>query len=405
MSFKRDTRQEILTEAFLLYEDLRNTKFSLSEIAAKVGISKTAIFRHFKNKDALIQVMTETVFTDFANSVNPKNFFFARSDYENLSYEEFSDVIKTVLSFFLKNRGYLGFTLNSEIAAKNANEPLFKSLQRHGVVFSKEYIDGAKFDRFFRVYFCAESMIYFLARRSCLLRTAPASVPDEETFKKSVVNALWNGIQADKNSISQKRKQELNELCKVQLSDAGEDTRFFIAFTEVFNEFGIEGITVERISEKLNLAKSSLYSYFNNKEEYVSKMLSKEMRNMMDMLFEKMKFAKSIEEIAYILLASERNYLEIRPFVLTIHNWASQQGFNNELMVKKESLEIQKGIAEVVSKGFVINSGMSLKTFLGWVSSLIGTLRIYFSVSTKIEGYTDILFDLICSGLSNSSKI
>ena len=46
---KRDTRQKILTKAFFMYEDLGNRKISLSEIAAKVGISKTAIFRHFKN--------------------------------------------------------------------------------------------------------------------------------------------------------------------------------------------------------------------------------------------------------------------------------------------------------------------------------------------------------------------
>ena len=55
---KRDTRHKILTKAFFMYEDLGNRKISLSEIAAKVGISKTAIFRHFKNKDALI------IFTD-----------------------------------------------------------------------------------------------------------------------------------------------------------------------------------------------------------------------------------------------------------------------------------------------------------------------------------------------------
>lgn len=399
---KRDTRQQILTEAFLLYEDLSNSKFSLSELAGKVGISKTAIFRHFKNKDALIQAMTDTLYTSFASVINQKNYFFARSGSDDFSFEEFSDLIKTVLSFYIENRGYLGFTLNSGLAAKNSNKPLFNSLKENGINFSEEYIKSTDLKRFFRTYFCTESMIFFLARRTCLLREGSENIPSDEDFKNSIVDILWNGISLDRNQIPESRLAELDKISKVEIPQAGEDERFFMAFTEVFNEYGLEGITVERISEKLNLAKSSLYSYFNNKEEYITKMLSSELIVIMNMLSSRMEEADSVEEIAYILLQSEKNYLEQRPFVLTLHSWASQQGFNIERMSEGNRHNAEEKLSEIQNKGLQIKNDLSVKTFLGWVSSIIGTLKIYFSIPAKEVDYVNELFGLICSGVSKS---
>ena len=191
---KHDTRQEILTKAFFMYEDLGNRKISLSEIAAKVGISKTAIFRHFKNKDALIQVMTEMVFTGLSSVLNSKEFFFTRTESKEYSFEEFSDLIDTVLSFFIENPGYLGFTLNSGILTQKTDEPIFVILKKHGVMFSEEYITSSNLRRFFRAYFCTESIIFFLIRRKCLLKTNPSAIHSDEEFKKTIINVLWTGI-------------------------------------------------------------------------------------------------------------------------------------------------------------------------------------------------------------------
>ena len=52
-----NTKEKILECAFGLYEKPRMSEISLSEIAAKAGISKTAIFRHYKNKEDLMEKM------------------------------------------------------------------------------------------------------------------------------------------------------------------------------------------------------------------------------------------------------------------------------------------------------------------------------------------------------------
>ncbi len=57
----RDTKERILRETLLAFSSLRFEDISLATIAKRVGISKTAIFRHFKNKQELFDTLDARV--------------------------------------------------------------------------------------------------------------------------------------------------------------------------------------------------------------------------------------------------------------------------------------------------------------------------------------------------------
>lgn len=408
MCVKRNTREKILSEAFSLCEDFQNSKFSLSEIASRVGISKTAIFRHFKNKDALIQEMKDIFFNDLSLCLNKREYFFSKEEYSPVKFEEFSLLLDDVMSLFLEKPAYIGFAVNFVIMNKSPEQSMFELLSKNGVKFSESYTGNKSISRFYKAYFCTESLIFFLSRRACMIKLSEENVPAEDVFKKNVIQLLWSGLSGDDGHLTPERIAELDKVCEINLeSGSGEDTRFFKAFAEVFNEYGIEGITIEKISERLNLAKSSLYSFFNNKEEFIGKMLASEMSMIMKIISEKISVAKSEEEMAYILMRAEKNYLEMRPFVLMIHSWASQQGFSFERMrVNKEVMkETEENISFLMSKEFESKYEFSTKTLLGWISSVMGALKMYFNV-TKFKvpeqqmDYAMELFSLVNSGIS-----
>ena len=50
----KPTKELILDAAFSFLEQPRYTSFSMNELAEKVGITKPAIYRHFKNKEVLL---------------------------------------------------------------------------------------------------------------------------------------------------------------------------------------------------------------------------------------------------------------------------------------------------------------------------------------------------------------
>lgn len=57
-----------------------------------------------------------------------------------------------------------------------------------------------------------------------------------------------------------RRKAEWNSMMKVSIAE--------VAVT-VLNEYGINGLTMDRVAEAAEVAKGTLYNYFNNKDELV----------------------------------------------------------------------------------------------------------------------------------------
>lgn len=398
---KRNTRDEILKKAFVLCKNSNNANFSLSVLAREVGISKPAIFRHFKNKDALFEEMKNIFFRKIGERLSGKEYFFSRQN-SNYEFDEFEEVINVILDFFMEHPEYLCYVHSSKCFKKRASGEIVDELEKNGVIFSDEFKNKKSPERFLKVYYCIGSMMYFLSRRMMLEKYKPELVEPEDVFKKNVIYILWNGIGRKEISISKERIAALDAISEVRDCGNGEDTRFFKAFSEVFSENGIEGITIEKISEKLNLAKSSLYSFFDNKDEFISKMLGQEIDLIYRVINERVKAAENNDEMIYILLRTEKNYLEERPFVLMIHYWASKNGLNFEEGKDggKKILPFELEMPEEINFGIEI----SKKNFLGWVSSLTGTLAIFLQmpelsdIGKKID-YVDRLFKYIECGI------
>lgn len=407
MAQKRNTRQIILNEAFNLCYESPKSIFSLSELAERVGISKTAIFRHFKNKDALLFEMGSLIADGLAEIMRKGDYFREAETHLTENYERFSDLINSLVKFFQGNKGYLGFALNTRTFMPSPGQSLLKGLMERGVYISPEFLANKTPQRFFRVYFCGETLIYFLSRRDYLTQAGISEYNSEEGFIKKITDLLWKGIARSKPQLDSKRIAELDKLCELSFKDKPEDTRFFTAFAETFQENGFDGLTVERISDKLNLAKSSLYAFFENKEEFVQKMLVEEFSVIMKVIVEKTMYAETLEELAYVLLRCEKNYLEKRPFVLMIHYWASQRGLNI-YRFKDDQIGYNERFEYLKEKNIQMPELFNYQSFVGWESSLVGALKFFFDMTPLREleciiDYAQELYKLIINGIENQN--
>lgn len=409
MLFKRNTRQQILLEAFAVCEERKSVMFSLSEVASRVGISKAAIFRHFKNKESLVDGMEKMFWDDFAFYFNENASYFTCPESVSSSYKIFFSVMSGFISFLLDNRGYFDMFYNLIITGSLEREKILQNLEERNIFYIKDFYTYFAEQQFFKSYFCVTSIIYFVSRRRMVLES---KILDLETVEKTesnhefierIVSLLWNGISPMKDSISEDRILELDSLCK-EPEIKTDESRFFKAFAEIFAEDGIKGITVEKISERVNLAKSSLYSYFSNKTEFIEKMIVEEICSLISFLKENVQHAKNLDELIYILLYSERKYLEIRPIVLMIHVWNIN---NNYVAVKKSNAgfsEMTKFIEMMENKEFTISEGFDLRNCIGWICAECGFLKIFLGnsqmneVVNKID-YAKKLFALIKNGI------
>lgn len=378
MAMKRNTREQILNEAFKLCFRSRSSMFSLSEVADKVGISKTAIFRHFKNKEELLSEMKNIFLSDLAEILNKGKYFFSGDKLEICGFEQFHEISFNVISFFFDKPESLGFFLNLKNFENGMGPTLLSGLEEHGVHFSDEFKSKIVTQRFVKLYFCLATMIFYFTRRMFIEKDSVSETKEE--FIERIIKLTWNGIGRDEIPFDKKRLEELNVVCDVSEIAKIEDTRFFKAFAKVFAENGINGVTIERLSDELNLAKSSLYSYFNNKAEFINKMLYQELNTIREVLVDKLKSVKSFDEMIYVIIKTESNYLLERPFVVMMHCWASE---SHNTSCESEGKKSQIDFSLPVDLKDPIYNEIPERVFIGWVSALIGEMATFVSMKDR----------------------
>lgn len=326
----RSTKELILDTAFSFLEKPVFSSFSMNELAAKVGISKPAIYRHFKNKDAVLEAMENRLIDNMA--------FFLK---DVGSQDEISSRKSLVnfVDYFVANPAHINYFIAQMSSIPNYEEHLFEKLYERNVSFVKKggsnYLQNFRNDMpvLSRHVFCGMTIFYFVSfQKDCLNLGKIRKCP--ENFGQKVVNIMLSGLAgtAGENEafhpefISEERKKEIFELCKIPDETFPEENRIFTALANVIDKYKFPGVTVERIAAELNMAKSSLYEYFDNKNEMIKCLINKELQLLQTIIIENSVEAKNFTEYVYVLVASEMEYFSHRPSIIPICGWLLMGG-------------------------------------------------------------------------------
>lgn len=119
LSNQKNTKELILETSFSFYKTLTSREFSLNKLAEKVGISKPAIYRHFKNKEEILEKMQEKFFDDFARYLEPL-----------IKNPIDLDKSVNIIQFFLDNVDYVNYFLNQIMSKKNYEKTIRDELKK-----------------------------------------------------------------------------------------------------------------------------------------------------------------------------------------------------------------------------------------------------------------------------------
>ena len=271
MSDTESTKIKILNAAFALYGQNLGRKISLSSIAKTVGISKTAIYRHFESKEALEQEMHDIFYNDvcdFLYSIQHK------TD-ENPEYDMLSDII-----IYLCGKRNEIFYFMSTVPDFNSSD-LYLRFKNKGIRFLDDAFnpDGSVKDAYLynRALFIGASMLVFIVCRFKVMECAPDRVKDSAFFAQSLVNLLKCGLRLDAQSITLTQMSLIDEKCRKLVADIPEVPRILQAIAAVIKQDGLPNVTVESVANQLGMAKSSLYCWFDNKAEMLHTLAKDEM--------------------------------------------------------------------------------------------------------------------------------
>lgn len=401
-----NTKEKILECAFGLYEKPRMSEISLSEIAAKAGISKTAIFRHYKNKEDLMEKMRERFFEAFALMISQLDD--SRKPYNLKGVEK---AVRCVFDFCQNYPNYLSYFLQESLSDELLTEGVNLVLLDNGInvinedVFKdkKNYVAQNMVPSFFQ-----QTLLHFLILAYCSMKSF-VKINDIERYKTKVSELIYSGLGRKKNPLSEERKKELDERCKLQLESDEKSNRFFNALVQLMQDNRSSKITVEKIAAALGMAKSSIYSFFANKNDYLMNMLFQETERVCAILKEKLAAAANPDEAVYIMMRTQANYFALRPQVIMLHGYFI---FQEAALAPEDAKAFEKKAAELfksISIGgiaptvfdFPVNDNSAL--FVKWVSGLtVGFMLMgtkYNFPPEWLDFYVSTVFEMIECGI------
>jgi len=401
-----NTKEKILECAFGLYEKPRMSGISLGEIAAKAGISKTAIFRHYKNKEEMMEKMREKFFEAFALMISQLDD--SRKPYNLKGVEK---AVRCVFDFCQNYPNYLSYFLQESLSDELLTEGVNMVLLDNGInvinedVFKdkKNYVAQNMVPSFFQ-----HTLLHFLILAFCSMKDV-VKINDIERYKTKVSELIYSGLGKKRNPISGERKSELDEHCKLQLESDEKSNRFFNAFVQLMQDNRSSKITVEKIAAALGMAKSSIYSFFANKNDYLMNMLFQETERVCAILKEKSAAAKNPDEAIYIMMRTQANYFALRPQVIMLHGYFIFQEAalapEDTKAFEKKAAELFKSIAFVgiapTAFDFPVNNNEVL--FVKWVSGLtVGFMLMgtkYNFPPEWLDFYVSTVFEMIECGI------
>ena len=355
-----NTRDRIIECAFSLYCKHRIKEISLSEIAAAVGISKPAIFKHFKNKEELFAVMRNKFVTELS---------VVFSSIAALQGEAALDAaVENIVDFFYKHRIYVGYYTCKCVFDDELMEMINNSLAGYGISIPGKNVDFDNPHMVKNVY-CSFSIFSFMIASFDERFRLPDF--DLKSFEKSLAHFIAYGLGRSLVPVSMERRMQLKSMCIIEDDFCKCENRFFDAFIKVFQNGGFENLSVEKIAAKAGIAKSSIYSFFESKSDLIKSMMEKEISLAATTLLEKCIQVDSSDEMIFVYMFSVMDYFKKRPYVLLLHGWLSQQ--NEEVVHDFANMNFFEMPEKIIPENFNVGLKTEKKLFVSWISGIVIT--------------------------------
>jgi len=348
---KNSTKEKILDAAFSLYKTPRFKDISLQEVADICGITKAAIFRHYKSKEDLIQAMNSR----FVDITCP--FFQTFRGLEN-----FTEVFEKIFLYFVDHFEYLAFFMKELLRPGEFENRLYQEFKKRNInsgyqVFDENRIVKNK-ETYVKVIYSFISVFHnsFQFAHSHVKVFDENKIPDFHSITQKEIHELSENIyellkngEKGLEDISDARKTELEKFIEISEGELPEENKIFSALAFVIHTYGFVGVTVERVASELGLAKSSLYTYFSNKNTMMKELISDELIQMINFVNKKTAAGKNYSEKIYLHMFSQLEYLINRKSLLPVMSWISIQENMDMKNPEKEKI-IKKFINEKLKK-------------------------------------------------------
>jgi len=347
---RKDRKEAILDAAFLIWGKSNFTTTSLTPIANHLGITKAAIYKHFRSKEELLRNMEERFVQRY---VAFHEEFFREAAGADISTAVYI-FMKKVLQFYQGNIYFYTYFIMWMIESRFTDRPEVQSVlamqkELFYPLFTEAGINEKDVNIEDRIHFLYIFTTFwlstlFLDQENCdsvPQKPLPPLTTDEKTEMalKRWHRYCMEGI-AVPGSTQTLSYHEIEKRLTFPPKPPREHDKIFTAIIEVSAEVGLRNASVERIAEKLGMSKSSLYSHFRNKKSMFESLLKEEQQFILGVIKGKIPSLPGFPEQSYGFMYITALCKIQNPSLLSVFNWFRFQ--NIHTTVKPPSRSFMK---------------------------------------------------------------
>jgi AcrR family transcriptional regulator len=314
------TRTDIIKAAFRAWGRDYYRATSLSEVAKELGVSKAALYRHFCNKQALLEAMYGWYLDDYAAKVGDG---FRRAAAAG-PREALFIVVRLIMGYYAGNANLFIFALvyvYGERRLGNSRELLVK--RGVGIFEEMRKILPSSLTVQMILATLTFAMAYFhrLGPSKRVLREGVAP-PDQELEQdiSLVLCIVSHGLGFQKGEIDDLDYGFLEEkVFGIGRNIAENELLHSVA--EAVASAGPWGVSMEMVARVSGLSKSGLYAHFTNKQDMLAQLFVTECDRIIDFAEESMRLSTAPAERLYLAVFAICDYLRSRPDVLIALDW------------------------------------------------------------------------------------
>ena len=330
------TRDDIVKAAFKVWgRDLYRTT-SLTQIALELGVSKTALYRHFKDKEALLEAMYPFFFDDCVN--------FIKNGYEMAARaasvkETYLVLMRTIAEFYIRNKEAFIFSLVRVYNSRDKHNVAVEFRDR-GIYFERViHEEAGVFSHPTTMQLVLATMVFCVAEfhRKSQNTGEAAREEDVERVLKQIEDRVDKGLRLNAAKINALNYERIEKQTGEVKYEDTEDNALLNAVAEAVAEAGPWDASMEMVARHSGLSKSGLYAHFKNRKDMLSRLFVAEFSRIANFTKSQIETSEVSEEQLYFAIISIVNYLRSRPEILVAIDW-----------IKTRRLELAKGIPGLI---------------------------------------------------------
>jgi AcrR family transcriptional regulator len=320
------TREDIVKAAFRVWGRELYLTTSLNSLAGELGVSKAALYRHFRNKEAILDAMYDYFFDDFSA--------FVKDEYDRaLGAPNFPEtaviMIRIIVEYYARHMDAFVFSL-MRVSGSRGIRDMGDALRRRGVDMTR----FRRHDEPARAYPPLVQMIlttltFWMAIFHKRGRSSKGAPLNENKPAEAEIAALTGMVEEKIIRGLGLKKEEVEALDYGALEkniprsqlETFEDGDLLKAVAETVAEAGPWDVSLDMIARRSGLSKSGLYAHFRNKQDMLKRFFMTEFDRMIRYAETGAAASAVPAEQFYLALVSLADYLRSRPEILMAADW------------------------------------------------------------------------------------